>query len=127
MNRILHTMLRVKDISQSIRFYTEVMGMRMLRTLENKDEKYTLVFMGYGDESETSVIELTYNHGQAGYDMGNAFGHIAIGVDNIKQTILEIKKSGGNFTLEATALAGSNETIAFLTDPDGYSIELIER
>ncbi len=127
MKRILHTMLRVSDLQRSIKFYTEVMGMRILRTLENNDEKYSLVFLGYGDEAETSVLELTYNHGVSEYNVGNAYGHIAIGVDNIIQSIAAIKKPGGELSLDATPLKGSNDVIAFLSDPDGYQIELIER
>jgi lactoylglutathione lyase len=127
MNRILHTMLRVSDLPRSVKFYTEVMGMKVLRTLENDDERYSLVFLGYGEEAETSVIELTYNHGVSEYSMGNAYGHIAIGVENIIHTIATIKKLGGKFSLNAMPLKGCNEVIAFLTDPDGYQIELIER
>lgn len=127
MNSILHTMLRVSDLSRSVKFYTDVMGMKVLRELENNDEKYSLVFLGYGKESETSVLELTYNHGVSEYDMGNAYGHIAIGVDNIIQSIATITKRGGKFTLGATPLKGSDEVIVFLTDPDGYQVELIER
>ena len=127
MKRILHTMLRVSDLQRSIKFYTDVMGMRILRTLKNNDEKYSLVFLGYGDEAETSVLELTYNHGVSEYNVGNAYGHIAIGVNNIIQSIAAIKKPGGKLSLDATPLKGSNEVIAFLSDPDGYQIELIER
>lgn len=127
MNRILHTMLRVSDLPCSIKFYTEVMGMKILRTLENNDENYSLVFLGYGEEAETSVLELTYNHGVSEYSMGNAYGHIAIGVENIIYSIAAIKKLGGKFSLDATPLNGSDEVIAFLTDPDGYHIELIQR
>lgn len=127
MNRMLHTMLRVSDLPRSLKFYSEVLGMRILRTLEQNDDGYTLVFLGYGEETETCVLELTYNHGVSEYSMGNAYGHIAIGVGNIIHTIEAIKKLGGEFTLEATPLKGSDEVIAFLLDPDGYQIELIER
>jgi len=127
MNRILHTMLRVSDLTRSIDFYRNVMGMKLLRTLEQNDEGYTLAFLGYAEESETSVLELTYNHGVSEYDMGNAYGHIAIGVENIVRTVAAIKKLGGKFSLEATPLKNSNEVIAFVNDPDGYQIELIER
>jgi len=127
MNRILHTMLRVSDLHRSITFYTEVMGMTLLRMLEQNDDSYTLAFLGYGEETETSVLELTYNHGVSEYDMGNAYGHIAIGVQNIVHTVAVIKKLGGEFSLDVTPLKGSNEVIAFVTDPDGYQIELIER
>lgn len=127
MNRMLHTMLRVSDLTRSISFYTDVMGMKLLRTLEQDSEGYTLAFLGYADESETSVLELTYNHGVSEYDMGNAYGHIAIGVQNIVHTVAAIKKLGANFSLDATPLKNSNEIIAFVSDPDGYQIELIER
>ena len=127
MKRILHTMLRVSDLQRSVTFYTEVMGMKLLRMLEQDDERYTLAFLGYGEETETSVLELTYNHSVSEYEMGNAYGHIAVGVKNIVHTVAEIKKLGGVFSLDATPLKGSNEVIAFVTDPDGYQIELIER
>ena len=127
MKRMLHTMLRVSDLTRSISFYTNIMGMKLLRTLEQNDEGYTLAFLGYAEESETSVLELTYNHGVSGYDMGNAYGHIAIGVQNIVHTVAAIKKLGGKFSLDATPLKNSNEIIAFVSDPDGYQIELIER
>ena len=125
--RILHTMLRVGDMQRSIAFYTEVLGMHVLRTLEQAEEKYSLVFLGFGDESETCVLELTHNHHVSQYKMGDAFGHIAISVDHCADACNEIKKKGGNVTLEATALKGSDEIIAFVTDPDGYQIELIQR
>lgn len=127
MKRILHTMLRVSDLQRSITFYTEVMGMKLLRILEQNEDSYTLAFLGYDEETETSVLELTYNHGVSEYDMGNAYGHMAIGVQNIVRTVTAIKKLGGDFSLDATPLKGSNEIIAFVTDPDGYQIELIER
>ncbi len=127
MNKILHTMLRVSDLSRSVKFYTEVLEMKILRTLENNDDGYSLVFLGYAEEKETCVIELTHNHGVSKYDMGNAYGHIAIGVENIIHSIAAIKNRGGEFSLDATPLKGSNEVIAFLIDPDGYSIELVER
>lgn len=127
MKRILHTMLRVGDLKQSIEFYTSVIGMRVLRTLEQSDEKYTLVFLGFGEESETCVLELTYNFGVSAYKPGNGFGHIAISVENCKETCDEIRGKGGNVTLDAQLLSGSNEIIAFVSDPDGYQIELIQR
>ncbi|MGR9117513.1 MAG: lactoylglutathione lyase [Gammaproteobacteria bacterium] len=125
--RILHTMLRISDITRSIRFYTELLGMKVLRTFEQPEENYTLIFLGYTHESRSSVLELTYNHGQTCYEAGNAYGHIAIGVTNIQETVAAIKKLGGQFLLEPTRLKGSDEIIAFLKDPDGYQIELIER
>jgi len=125
--RILHTMLRVGDMQRSITFYTQVLGMRLLRTLEQPDDKYSLAFLGFGEESETCVLELTYNDNTHEYTMGNAFGHIAISVDNCQQACHEIKERGGSITLEAKALNGSDEIIAFVSDPDGYQIELIQR
>jgi len=120
-------MLRVRDITRSLKFYTDVLGMKVLRTLVQSEKSYTLVFLGYTDESKSAVLELTYNHDITDYDIGNAYGHIAIGVINIQQAVAVIKERGGQFTLEPTSLSGSDETIAFLTDPDGYQIELIER
>ncbi|MGC9423783.1 lactoylglutathione lyase [Vibrio sp.] len=125
-NRILHTMLRVGDLDRSIEFYTHVMGMKLLRKNENTEYKYTLAFLGYGDESEGAVIELTYNWGVAEYDMGNAYGHIAIGVDDIYATCDAIKAAGGNVTREAGPVKGGSTHIAFIKDPDGYMIELIQ-
>lgn len=127
MKRILHTMLRVGDLQRSINFYTNVIGMRVLRTLEQPTERYSLAFLGFGDESDTCVLELTYNYGQTEYNMGNAFGHIAISVDDCDAACTDIKSKGGGITLEPTQLQGTNETIAFAVDPDGYQIELIHR
>jgi len=120
-------MLRVTDLQRSIDFYTDILGMKVLRTLDQPEEKYTLTFLGFDDESETCVIELTYNYGVSTYEMGNAYGHIAISVDDCYIACTEIKEKGGNVTLEAKPLLGSNEIIAFITDPDGYKIELIQR
>ena len=127
MQRILHTMLRVSDMQRSINFYTQVIGMRVLRSLDQPSENYTLTFLGFGEESDTCVLELTYNYGIYKYDMGNAYGHIAISVDDCYAACAEIKSKGGKVTLDAEPLAGSNETIAFVIDPDGYQIELIHR
>ena len=127
MNRILHTMLRVGDMQRSINFYTNVIGMRVLRTLDQPTEKYILVFLGFGEESDTCVLELTYNYGTSDYDMGNAFGHIAISVDDCYTACTDVKLSGGEIILEPMLLQGSAETIAFVVDPDGYHIELIHR
>ncbi|MEF1279486.1 lactoylglutathione lyase [Vibrio fortis] len=124
--RILHTMLRVGDLDRSIEFYTNVMGMNVLRRNENKEYEYTLVFVGYGDESQGSVIELTYNWGTSEYDLGNAFGHVAIGVDDIYNTCDAIKAAGGNVTREPGPVKGGSTHIAFVKDPDGYMIELIQ-
>jgi len=127
MQRILHTMLRVGDMQRSINFYTQVMGMRVLRTLEQAKENYRLTFLGFGDESDSCVLELTYNDGTSQYTMGNAYGHIAISVDDCYIACAEIKSKGGKVIYEARPLSGSNETIAFVVDPDGYQIELIQR
>lgn len=125
-NRILHTMLRVGDLDRSIEFYTQIMGMKLLRQSENSEYKYTLAFLGYGDESAGAVIELTYNWGVADYEMGNAYGHIAIGVDDIYSTCEAIKAAGGNVTREPGPVKGGSTHIAFVKDPDGYMIELIQ-
>jgi len=125
--RILHTMLRISDMPRSILFYTEILGMKVLRTFDQPKDKYTLTFLGYSDESESTVLELTYNYGVSEYDFGNAYGHIAIGVSDIQRVVTDIKKQGIQFSLEPTQLKGSDEIIAFLFDPDGYQIELIER
>jgi len=127
MQRILHTMLRVDDLPRSIEFYTRILGMKVLRTLDQPEEKYTLAFLGFAEESETCVLELTYNYGVSGYDLGNAYGHIAISVDDCQTACSEIKAKGGNIALDAMPLSGSKEIIAFVTDPDGYHIELVQR
>jgi lactoylglutathione lyase len=119
-------MLRVGDLDKSIQFYTDVMGMQLLRKNENTEYKYTLAFLGYGDESQGAVIELTYNWGTTEYDMGSAFGHIAIGVDDIYTTFDAIKAAGGNVTREPGPVKGGTTHIAFVKDPDGYMIELIQ-
>ena len=123
--RILHTMLRVGDLERSIKFYTEVLGMKLLRTSENAEYKYTLAFVGYGDESENAVIELTYNWGVDKYDLGTAYGHIALGVDDIYATIDAIRAAGGKITREPGPVLGGKTVIAFAEDPDGYKIEFI--
>ncbi|WP_237386610.1 lactoylglutathione lyase [Xenorhabdus sp. Sc-CR9] len=124
--RLLHTMIRVGNMQRSINFYTQVMGMRLLRTSENPEYKYSLAFVGYSDESQGAVIELTYNWGVEDYEMGTAFGHIALGVDDVAATCERIKLSGGNVTREAGPVKGGTTVIAFVEDPDGYKIELIE-
>ncbi|MGF1763947.1 lactoylglutathione lyase [Aliivibrio kagoshimensis] len=126
MGRILHTMIRVGDLDKSIEFYSTVMGMTLLRQNSNEEYKYTLAFLGFGDESQGAVIELTYNWGTESYDHGNAFGHIAIGVDDIYSTCYAIKAAGGNITREAGPVKGGSTHIAFVKDPDGYMIELIQ-
>ncbi|WP_337026155.1 lactoylglutathione lyase [Pantoea eucrina] len=124
--RLLHTMLRVGDLQRSIDFYTRVLGMRVLRQSENAEYKYTLAFVGYTEESEGAVIELTYNWGTEKYDLGNAYGHIALGVDDVAATCERIRSAGGKVTREAGPVKGGSTIIAFVEDPDGYKIELIE-
>ncbi|MDE1477297.1 lactoylglutathione lyase [Xenorhabdus bovienii] len=124
--RLLHTMIRVGNMQRSIDFYTQVMGMRLLRTSENPEYKYSLAFVGYTDENQGAVIELTYNWDVESYEMGTAFGHIALGVDGVAATCERIKLSGGNVTREAGPVKGGTTVIAFVEDPDGYKIELIE-
>lgn len=124
--RILHTMLRVGDLQRSIKFYQEVLGMRLLRTSENPEYKYSLAFLGYDDEDKSAVLELTYNWGVESYELGTAYGHIAIGVDNIYQTCEAVKAAGGKVTREAAPVKGGTTLIAFVEDPDGYKIEFIE-
>ncbi|CDH19469.1 lactoylglutathione lyase [Xenorhabdus bovienii] len=124
--RLLHTMIRVGNMQRSIDFYTQVMGMRLLRTSENPEYKYSLAFVGYTDENQGAVIELTYNWDVESYEMGTAFGHIALGVDDVAATCERIKLSGGNVTREAGPVKGGTTVIAFVEDPDGYKIELIE-
>ncbi|USD66097.1 lactoylglutathione lyase [Vibrio sp. SCSIO 43136] len=124
--RVLHTMLRVGDLDKSIKFYTEVLGMDLLRQHDNEQYEYTLAFVGYGDESQGAVIELTYNWGTKEYDLGNAFGHIALGFDDIYATCDAIKAAGGNVTREPGPVKGGSTHIAFVKDPDGYMIELIQ-
>ncbi|MBH2756140.1 lactoylglutathione lyase [Serratia ureilytica] len=124
--RLLHTMIRVGDLQRSIDFYTKVLGMRLLRTSENPEYKYSLAFVGYTEESEGAVIELTYNWGTDSYDMGTAFGHLALGVDDVAATCDNIRRAGGNVTREAGPVKGGTTVIAFVEDPDGYKIELIE-
>lgn len=124
--RILHTMIRVVDLERSLEFYTKVLGMKLLRSKEYPDGKFTLAFVGYGDESEQTVIELTYNWGVDKYELGNAFGHIAIGVSDIQATCDAIKKRGGKVTREPGPMKYGSTIIAFVEDPDGYKLELIE-
>lgn len=126
---ILHTMLRVGDLNRSIDFYTKVLGMNLLRTTERPEQKYSLAFVGYGkgNGDDQSEIELTYNHGVQSYDLGTAYGHIAIEVSDAYAACASIKAAGGNVTREAGPVAGGDTIIAFVTDPDGYKIELIQR
>jgi lactoylglutathione lyase len=124
--RILHTMIRVGDLERSLQFYTEVLGMSLLRRQDYPDGKFTLAFVGYGDESDEAVIELTYNWDVNQYDLGNAFGHIAIGVEDINNTCAEIKRRGGKVVREPGPMKHGTTVIAFVEDPDGYKLELIE-
>ena len=124
--RFLHTMLRVGDLERSLRFYTEVLGMRLLRRKDYPDGKFTLAFVGYGEEADTAVIELTHNWGVHKYELGNAFGHVAIAVDDAARACEEVKRRGGKVTREAGPMKHGTTVIAFVEDPDGYKIELIE-
>ncbi|MBV7317043.1 lactoylglutathione lyase [Shewanella sp. NIFS-20-20] len=127
MSQLLHTMLRVGNLERSIEFYTQVLGMKLLRTSENPEYQYTLAFVGFDDESSgAAVIELTYNWGQTSYELGTAFGHIAIGDDNIYQRCEQIRAAGAKITREPGPVAGGNTHIAFIEDPDGYKIEFIQ-
>ena len=125
--RILHTMLRTGDLDRSIDFYTQVLGMRLLRKKDYPDGEFTLAFLGYGDESEHTVIELTYNWGVEQYDMGSAYGHIAIEVDDVYRAADAIEARGGKILREAGPMNAGTTIIAFVEDPDGYPIELIGR
>jgi lactoylglutathione lyase len=125
--RILHTMLRVGDLDRSLKFYTEVLGMKLLRSTDRPDQKYSLAFVGYDDEDRAAVLELTYNYGVDRYDLGSAYGHVAIAVDDAAKACAEVKKRGGKVTREAGPVKGGTTVIAFVEDPDGYKIELIER
>ncbi len=126
---ILHTMLRVGDMTRSIDFYTKVLGMNLLRTTERPDQKYTLAFVGYGNGNADgqAEIELTFNHGIHEYELGTAYGHIAIAVPDVFSSCEKIKAAGGLITREAGPVKGGTTMIAFVVDPDGYKIELIQR
>lgn len=123
--RILHTMIRVVDLKKSIRFYTDILGMKLLRKKDYPDGKFTLAFVGYGKESDEAVIELTYNWDTENYNTGNAFGHIAIEVDDVYNACEAMKKNGGNIIRDAGPMNAGKTIIAFIEDPDGYQIELI--
>ena len=125
--QLLHTMLRVGNLQRSINFYTQILGMKLNRMSENPEYKYSLAFVGYGTNPEHAEIELTYNWGVETYDMGTAFGHIALGVPDVYAACEAIKAAGGNVTRDAGPVKGGNSIIAFVTDPDGYKIELIQR
>lgn len=125
--RLLHTMLRVGDMQRSIDFYTKALGMKLLRTADNEEYKYSLAFVGYGDEVDHTVLELTYNWGVSEYEHGGAFGHIAIGVEDIYATCDTLRAAGADVYREPGPVKGGKTIIAFVRDPDGYAIELIER
>ena len=125
--RILHTMLRVGNLERSIKFYTEVLGMKLLRTTDRPDQKYSLAFVGYDTEDKAAVIELTYNYGVDKYDLGSAFGHIALEMPDVAKACAAVKAKGGTVTREAGPVKGGTTVIAFIADPDGYKIELIQR
>ncbi len=123
--RILHTMIRTGDLDRSIDFYTKVLGMRLHRRHEYPDGKFTLAFLGYGEESRETAIELTYNWGVESYDLGTGYGHIALEVDDVFTACADIKRLGGEVVREAGPMNGGTKIIAFVRDPDGYMIELI--
>jgi len=125
--RMLHTMLRVGNMERSVKFYTEVLGMKLLRTTDRPEQKYSLAFVGYGDESAHTVLELTYNYGVDRYDLGAGFGHIAIEVPDAVKACAMVRAKGGSVTREAGPVKGGSTVIAFVQDPDGYKIEFIER
>ena len=129
--RLLHTMLRVGDLKRSTDFYTQVLGMKLLRTTQRPDQKYDLAFLGYGTNPEHAEVELTYNYGVDHYERGTAFGHLAIGVPDVAATCTAVRSKaqqyGGAITREAGPVKGGTTVIAFITDPDGYKIELIQR
>lgn len=125
--KLLHTMLRVGDLQRSIDFYTRLMGMTLLRTTERPEQKYSLAFVGYGSNPDHAEIELTYNHGVDRYELGTAYGHIALGVPDVAALCETIRAGGGNITREPGPVKGGSTVIAFVADPDGYKIELIQR
>ena len=125
--KLLHTMLRVGDLQRSVRFYTDVLGMKLLRTTDRPEQKYSLAFVGYDTEERSAVLELTYNYGVERYEMGGAFGHIAIGVPDVAGACAKVRGAGGKVTREPGPVKGGNSVIAFVEDPDGYKIEFIER
>jgi lactoylglutathione lyase len=129
--RVLHTMLRVGDLDRSIDFYTKVLGMQLLRKTDRPDQRYTLAFVGYGDERTNAVLELTWNYGVERYDVGTGYGHVAVEVDDAARTCDAVRASvgqyGGAVTREAGPVKGGTTVIAFVQDPDGYKIELIEK
>jgi lactoylglutathione lyase len=125
--RMLHTMIRVGDLDRSIKFYTEVLGMKLLRRKDYPDGKFTLAFVGYGDESDHTVLELTHNWDTESYDLGNGFGHVAVEVEDAYKACDEVKNLGGKVTREAGPMKHGSTVIAFVEDPDGYKIEFIQK
>ena len=125
--RILHTMLRVGDMQRSVKFYTEVLGMKLLRTTDRPEQKYSLAFVGYDGEDRQAVLELTYNYGVDKYDLGGGYGHVAIEFPDVAKACENVKKMGGKVTREAGPVKGGTSVIAFVEDPDGYKIEFIEK
>ena len=125
--RMLHTMLRVGNLEQSLKVYTEVLGMTLLRQRDYEEGRFTLAFVGYGDERNNTVLELTHNWDTPSYDLGNAYGHIAIGVEDAYQACEQIKARGGKVVRQAGPMKGGITVIAFVEDPDGYKIELIQQ
>lgn len=124
--RLLHTMLRVGDLDKSVAFYTQILGMELLRQNDYPEGKFTLAFLGYGDESQNTVLELTHNWDTTEYDLGNGYGHIAIGVEDVYDACERIKQSGGTIVREAGPMKHGTTVIAFVKDPDGYLIELLQ-
>ena len=125
--RMLHTMLRVGNLEQSLKFYTEVLGMKLLRQRDYEEGRFTLAFVGYGEEQNHTVLELTHNWDTSSYDLGNDYGHIAIGVDDAYAACEEIKARGGKVVREAGPMKAGVTVIAFVEDPDGYKVELIQQ
>ncbi len=125
--RILHTMLRVGDLQRAIDFYTRALGMTLLRTTDRPEQKYTLAFVGYGSNPDHAELELTYNYGVPAYELGTAYGHIALGVPDVVATCAQVRAAGGVVSREPGPVKGGSTMIAFVTDPDGYKIELIQR
>ena len=125
--RLLHTMLRVGNLERSVKFYTEVLGMKRLRTTDRPEQKYSLAFVGYDTEDRASVLELTYNYGVDKYELGSAFGHIALEMPDVAKACEEVRAKGGKVAREAGPVKGGTTVIAFVEDPDGYKIEFIER